>query len=532
MHESLGFVLVCACLFLCEILQGAWRLSKRKVLTRQPAAIEAVGACTVLCVDKTGTHCFFSVCLSSSIPDSLLTLVVMSSDRFISALYFVILLLPGTLTMNEMTVVLLGDAEGHVVECSASQRQLLPENVHEVVEYAILSSERDPFDPMEQAIIVLCFSLVSASPCFAFAFRSSRCSRLHAQVALLNGFYHASVFFFLYCQALGVPALLEVDQHIHRDFSLIRAYPLSRQMLSISRVWKPTKGVPNTLIVAAKGAPEAIMDLCHLSDERKAAISQTVQTMSEKGLRLLGVARATFQYSGSLVPTLSELPAQQHDFEFQFLGLVGLKDPVRPGVKESLALAFKAGVRVCMITGLSVHLMSCISAQRVIIFFCFFCTGDYPGTARKIASEIGLPADKVITGSVRIIPVFVYCSFILIFVKSVSSASLSLSPELEMMSDEVLAFEVKHCNIFARTVPEQKQKLVKAFMACGEVVAMTGDGVNDAPALRQAHVGIFLVLFPFLLICPPIHSLPHVFFFRNRNGQAGSSMLLNWDSFT
>ena len=132
------------------------------------------------------------------------------------------------------------------------------------------------------------------------------------------------------------------------------------------------------------------------------------------------------------------LPEIQHDFDFEFLGLLGLADPVRPGVSEAIAECRKAGIRVIMITG------------------------DYPGTAQSIAREIGLQnASEVISG-----------------------------PELDAMSDEVLADRVKTVNLFARMVPEQKLRLVQALKANGEVVAMTGDGVNDAPALKAAHIGV------------------------------------------
>ena len=133
-----------------------------------------------------------------------------------------------------------------------------------------------------------------------------------------------------------------------------------------------------------------------------------------------------------------ELPDEQHDFDFEFLGLLGLADPVRPGVPEAVQECYTAGIRVIMITG------------------------DYPGTAQNIARQIGLqPLDQIITG-----------------------------PELDQMSDDELQERIKTTCIFARAVPEQKLRIVQALKANGEVVAMTGDGVNDAPALKAAHIGI------------------------------------------
>jgi P-type Ca2+ transporter type 2C len=159
-------------------------------------------------------------------------------------------------------------------------------------------------------------------------------------------------------------------------------------------------------------------------------LAATVSSMADEGLRVIGVARSRF--------TRSALPEGQHDFEF--LGLIGLANPVRPGVPAAVRKCYNAGIRVVMITG------------------------DYPGTALRIAGQIGLISmDGVITG-----------------------------PEMEGMGmdDAELQRRIKGINIFARVVPEQKLRLVGVFKACGEIVAMTGDGVNDAPALKSAHIGI------------------------------------------
>jgi Ca2+-transporting ATPase len=145
---------------------------------------------------------------------------------------------------------------------------------------------------------------------------------------------------------------------------------------------------------------------------------------------VLGVARSRFKQT--------HLPREQHDFDFEFLGLVGLADPVRPTVPAAIKECYTAGIRVVMITG------------------------DYPGTAQSIAHKINLRAvNEIITG-----------------------------PELDKMSDFELQHRINSVNIFARVVPEQKLRLVTALRANGEIVAMTGDGVNDAPALKAAHIGI------------------------------------------
>jgi P-type Ca2+ transporter type 2C len=147
-------------------------------------------------------------------------------------------------------------------------------------------------------------------------------------------------------------------------------------------------------------------------------------------LRVLGVARSYFQ--------VSELPGKQHDFDFEFLGLVGLADPVRPGASDAVRECYTAGIQVVMITG------------------------DYAGTALNIAQEIGLKhPEQCITGQ-----------------------------ELDSMTDEDLQKRIRDTNIFARVVPEQKLRLIRAFRGNGQIVAMTGDGVNDAPALKAADIGI------------------------------------------
>jgi Ca2+-transporting ATPase len=183
-------------------------------------------------------------------------------------------------------------------------------------------------------------------------------------------------------------------------------------------------------VIAAKGAPEAIADLCHFNVAQMDALRGQINQMADQGLRVLGVAQAEF--------TPVDLPAEQHDFNFKFVGLLGLADPIRAEVPGAVKECYDAGIRVIMITG------------------------DYPGTARNIARQIGLkPLDDLITGA-----------------------------ELDAMSDEELKERIKTTCIFARAVPEQKLRIVHALKANGEVVAMTGDGVNDAPALKAAHIGI------------------------------------------
>ena len=316
---------------------GAWRISQFKVLTRRVPAVEMLGAATVLCTDKTGT-----------------------------------------LTLNRMTVTKIA-VGGQLYEVDGKQL-ILPEALHEVVEYSILASPTDPFDPMEKAM-----------------------------------------------KELGGRTLANTE-HLHKDWTLVKEYPLSEKLLAMSHVWRSPDA--QEYVVAVKGAPEAVANLCHFDQARLTAMLAQVADMANNGLRVLGVARARFK--------AADLPGEQHDFEFEFIGLLGLSDPVRPEVSKAVQECYTAGIRVIMITG------------------------DYPGTAQNIARQIGLqPLDQVITG-----------------------------PELDAMSDEELKERIKTTCIFARAVPEQKLRLVQALKANGEVVAMTGDGVNDAPALKAAHIGI------------------------------------------
>jgi Ca2+-transporting ATPase len=184
-------------------------------------------------------------------------------------------------------------------------------------------------------------------------------------------------------------------------------------------------------IIAAKGAPESIADLCHFTEVQQRELDGRINALASMGLRVLGVAKAQFLKT-------TPLPSEQHEFTFEFLGLVGLADPVRPQVPQAVQECYTAGIRVIMITD------------------------DYPGTAQNIAQQIGLtPQAKIITGTA-----------------------------LDEVSEETLQERIKTVSIFARTVPEQKLRLVRALKANGDVVAMTGDGVNDAPAMKAADIGV------------------------------------------
>jgi P-type Ca2+ transporter type 2C len=208
---------------------------------------------------------------------------------------------------------------------------------------------------------------------------------------------------------------------------LVHGYGLRPDLLAMSQVWQ-RPGTPE-LLVSSKGAPEAIARLCGLAEPEVSALRQAVDAMAADGLRVLGVAAATHKDS--------TLPRSQSGFVFRFLGLVGLADPLRQGVPEAVRDCRSAGIRVVMITG------------------------DYPATAQAIARQAGIENSEVLTGD-----------------------------ELRTLDDVALATIATQVNVFARIVPEQKLRIVQALKANGEIVAMTGDGVNDAPSLKAAHIGV------------------------------------------
>jgi Ca2+-transporting ATPase len=227
--------------------------------------------------------------------------------------------------------------------------------------------------------------------------------------------------------ALGTDRL-PADYLPHSGRTLKWEYGLRPDLLAVTHVYEQA-GSPE-LLVAAKGAPEAIAELCQLPESHRAGLRYAVDEMAQKGMRVLAVARAS-------VPAGIARPETPHEFPFEFLGLVGLADPLRPTVPAAIQECRAAGIRVIVITG------------------------DYPQTARAIAAQANLEAGNILTG-----------------------------PELEGMSDADLKERVRSTTIFARTMPEQKLRIVNALKANGEVVAMTGDGVNDAPSLKAAHIGI------------------------------------------
>jgi Ca2+-transporting ATPase len=310
---------------------GAWRMSKKNVLTRKPSAIETLGAATVLCTDKTGT-----------------------------------------ITQNKMEV-----AAVHIgiKLFSRNDFEKNKDRLGTLLETAKNASQPEPTDPMEQAII-------NTQTRFSQPLKPS---------------------------------------------VLVKEYALSSTLLAMTRIIETAGN--DKLTAAAKGAPEAILNLCRLPQNEIDEHLKAATSMAEKGLRVLAIANGTI--------AKAKLPAAQTDLELHYLGLIGLEDPIRSEVPSAIAECTAAGIEVIMITG------------------------DYPTTAKSIAAQIGLPHKQLMTGT-----------------------------ELASLSDAQLSERIKNVNVFARVVPEQKLRIVQALKTNKHIVGMTGDGVNDAPALKAANIGI------------------------------------------
>jgi P-type Ca2+ transporter type 2C len=287
----------------------------------------------------------------------------------------------GTLTENRMSVAELRLKDTKNIWIRENSHAAMPKGFQELVASGVLASVPEPFDPMDRA--------------FHDLSREQLANTKHA--------YDVSL-------------------------KLVRSYGLRASLLAVSQVWQGTGGKTN-YIVAAKGAPEAIALLCHLNAKDRAAITHAGNEMAKKGLRVLGVARASH--------AAKKFPDSQRGFSFTFLGLVGLEDPLRSSVPVAVNQCRSAGIRVIMITG------------------------DYPITAQAIARQAGLDAEDIVTGE-----------------------------DLEQLNDEDLRQRVRSVSVFARIMLEQKLRIVTALKSNGEIVAMTGDGVNDAPSLKAAHIGI------------------------------------------
>jgi Ca2+-transporting ATPase len=281
----------------------------------------------------------------------------------------------GTLTQNKMAIRRIATSLVHEVDVAASE---LPDAVHEAIEFGALAAPKHSIDPMDRAFAALAAKTLSRT------------------------------------------------EHVHPQWEWVREYPLSPGLLAVTHVWRDDD---RQMVVATKGAPEAILELCRLGATEAAVWRARAEAMASDGLRVLGVARAHHD--------AETMPASPRDYTFEIVGMVGLVDPLRPETATTVATCRRAGVRVVMITG------------------------DHPTTARRIAVDAGLSATTVVTGA-----------------------------QLDELDDAALADALATADVIARATPAHKLRIIQALRARGEVVGMTGDGVNDAPALQAADVGI------------------------------------------
>ncbi|MBW8846598.1 MAG: HAD-IC family P-type ATPase [Burkholderiales bacterium] len=282
----------------------------------------------------------------------------------------------GTLTENRMRLRRLV-VDG--TDVAVDPGMVLPEEVHRLLEFGMLASRRGGVDPLDRALL-----------------------------------------------AQGDDSLADTE-HLHADWRLTHEFPLSPELLAMSHEWTDAEGRHH---IAAKGAPEAVCDLCHLDELRGQALLARVGQLATQGLRVLAVAEGSAPGG--------ETAQRQHDYDFKLLGLAAFEDPLRASVPLAVASAREAGIAVVMITG------------------------DHAATALAIARQAGIDAQAgALTGA-----------------------------DLEALDDAALAQAVRRVRVFARVMPQQKLRLVQALRSLGETVAMTGDGVNDAPALKAAHIGI------------------------------------------
>jgi Ca2+-transporting ATPase len=315
---------------------GGRRLARLHVLVRRTAVIEMLGACSTLCVDKTGT-----------------------------------------LTENRMRVCALATADATIELHVGDER--MPDVFVELVRCAALASAHSSNDPLDRSVHELA-------------------EAMHAHTA---------------------PAA---------EPTLQREYGISHERPAVIRVWQRADG---SLVAAAKGAPEAIADLCGLAGEDRTRLMHIVERQASHGFRVLAVAACPLRDG-------SAIGAEPAELGLRLQGVIAFADPLRASAPRAIAAARRAGVSVVMMTG------------------------DYPVTAIAIAHQAGIDC----------------------------SAAPLTGAQIAAMDDATLQQQVRTVRVFARIRPEQKLRIVRALKENGEIVAMSGDGVNDAPALKAAHIGL------------------------------------------
>lgn len=280
----------------------------------------------------------------------------------------------GTITENSMKLKFLYDFKSRT---SYSKDEFSNSNLKELIEYAMWSSEPVPFDPME---------------------------------ITLHKVYEENC---------------KVDER--KEFELFHEYPLDGKPPMMTHLFENQS---NKRIIAAKGAPEAILKVVRLTENEKESIRNQIIHFGNQGYRILGVAKAEFEGN--------DFPKNQQDFNFNFLGLVVFYDPPKKGINQVFQHIYDAGIKLKVITG------------------------DNAQTTQAIASQAGI----------------------------VNHTDSMDGEKLMHYSDKELGEISDRTTLFTRMFPEAKLKIVNALKRNGDVVAMLGDGVNDAPALKSAHIGV------------------------------------------
>jgi P-type Ca2+ transporter type 2C len=279
----------------------------------------------------------------------------------------------GTITENRMSLASVFDLSTKTI----AEPENFGQKENELVALAMWASEPIPFDPME--------------------------------IALHNAYANSGV------------------KDERALYKMIHEYPLGGTPPMMTHIFENASG---NRIIAAKGAPEAIMNVSRLSHEEKTGLDDAFETLTEKGFRVLAVASAHFDKN--------DFPLHQQDFHFNLHGLVAFYDPPKKNIGEVFQLFYDAGIDVKIVTG------------------------DNAATTSTIAKQVGFRGAEHTLGG----------------------------KELQNMSNEELNEKVMQTTIFTRMFPEAKLRILNALKANKQIVAMTGDGVNDGPALKAAHIGI------------------------------------------
>ncbi|BAP32102.1 4-hydroxythreonine-4-phosphate dehydrogenase [Chryseobacterium sp. StRB126] len=312
---------------------GAWKLMREGIIIKRSSIVETLGSVSVICTDKTGT-----------------------------------------ITENSMKLKHLYDYRS---DRTYEEKEFGTKELHELIDYAMWSSEPVPFDPMEITL-----------------------HKIYEQTR-------------------------KPDQR--KDYQLFHEYPLEGKPPMMTHLFENEQ---KDRIIAAKGAPEAIISVSNLSEEEKNKIRKLIKNFGEQGYRVLGIARSHFEGN--------DFPDKQQDFRFDFLGLTVFYDPPKKGIKEVFKHIYEAGIKVKVITG------------------------DNADTTRAIAQQAGIEGNT----------------------PPVNGSEITTCSEAEIIKLS------ENTTLFTRMFPEAKLQVVNALKEQGHVVAMLGDGVNDGPALKAAHIGV------------------------------------------